>query len=68
MITELCQRCWLFHAPERDCKEALADGKAWLVKPPVDDPAPVAAEAEPTPAPVAQKAKRKYERKARAPR
>lgn len=38
MITELCPRCWLYHAPEAECKAALALGQAWLVKPPVDLP------------------------------
>lgn len=37
MITELCPRCWLYHAPEADCDAANAQGRAWLVKPPVDD-------------------------------
>lgn len=37
MITELCPRCWLYHVPEADCDEANAQGRAWLVKPPIDE-------------------------------
>lgn len=36
MITALCPDCWLYHAPKANCKEANAQGQAWLVKPPVD--------------------------------
>ena len=55
MITELCPACWLYHAPGANCKEANAQGQAWLVKPPVDLP--------PIKPPAEAQAKRKYQRK-----
>jgi hypothetical protein len=56
MITELCPACWLYHAPGANCKEANAQGQAWLVKPPVDLPPIVTLQSD-------NKPKRKYQRK-----
>lgn len=59
MITDLCSLCRLWHAPAADCKQADADGRAWLVKPPIDPiPEPVVVD-ERTPPHV----KRKYVRR-----
>jgi hypothetical protein len=61
MITELCITCWLYHSPGADCRKANALGQAWLVKPPVDEPAIEPEEV----AEEAPKTKRKYTKRAK---
>ena len=66
MITIDCPHCQLWHAPELDCRTDNMDGRSWLVKPPIDEPAIVKQEIDkPEPIVGTIRLKRKYERKAK---